>query len=75
MNRINSNILSLGVPISYFFEGLDGKAESADTILHTRAGLELVRDYDGYSMEIRRATNQLIESLINEVKVPPRKPR
>ena len=36
----------LGVPVSYFFEGLDGKADPAADILSTRAGLELVRDFE-----------------------------
>ena len=77
-NRLSASRLwqfskALGVPISHFFEGLDGKAESADTILQTRAGLELVRDYEGCSKEFRRAVNYLTRALVNDVKVPARK--
>lgn len=77
-NRLSASRLwqasrALGVPISYFFEGLDGEAESADSILQTRAGLELVRDYEGCPTELRRAARRLTEAVVREVKARPRK--
>lgn len=43
----------LGVPVSFFFDGLDGTADPAASVLNTRAGLELVRDYEACSREVR----------------------
>ena len=77
-NRISAGRLwqlskLLGVSVDYFFEGLDGTTQNDDGILLTRAGLELVRDYEGCPAALRRATNQLTKTLVNELKTPPRK--
>ena len=50
---------TLGAPVSYFFEGMDGKADPAASMLSTRAGLELVRAYEACPEEIRRNFYQL----------------
>ncbi len=52
----------LGVPVSYFFEGLDGKAEPAAGILSTRAGLELVRDFEGCSEKVQELASLLCKA-------------
>ncbi len=71
-NRISAGRLwdaskTLGVSISYFFEGLDGKADPASDILNTRAGLELVRDFEGCSQEIQEFALLLCRAAVDEV--------
>ena len=67
-NRISAGRLwqagkVLDVPISYFFEGLDGKAEPAADILNTRAELELVRDYETCSEDIQKSAFHLCKAV------------
>ena len=59
---------TLDVPISYFFEGLDGKANTTTDILHTRAGLELVRDYEGCSEDVRKTVYLLCKAAAVDVR-------
>jgi transcriptional regulator with XRE-family HTH domain len=63
----------LDVPISYFFEGPDGKADTATDILSTRAGLELVRDFEGCSEEVRKTVYLLCKDMAGDVRPVSRK--
>lgn len=58
----------LGVPVEYFFEGLDGKADPASGVLATRAGLELVRDFEACSERIRNIARQMATAVAEEAK-------
>lgn len=63
----------LGVPVSYFFDGLDGNADPAAVILNTRAGLELVRDFEACSREVRDFALGLAKVAAESLaKVPPK---
>jgi transcriptional regulator with XRE-family HTH domain len=53
----------LGVPISYFFEGLDGNVDPAAGILSTRAGLEFVREYEGCPEDARKSVSLLCKAV------------
>jgi transcriptional regulator with XRE-family HTH domain len=53
----------LEVPVSYFFEGLNENADPAADFLSTRACLELIRDYDACSEDIRKQIFQSGEAL------------
>ena len=57
---------ALGIPVENFFAGFGGKSEAANDILHTRAGLELVRYYEDCSEETRKAMYQLCKSMADE---------
>ena len=57
----------LGVPVSYFFEGFDGKAEPAADILGTRAGLELVRDFEGCSEKVQELASLLCKATVDDL--------
>jgi len=57
-NRISAGRLwqaakIFGVPPSHFFQGLGQDNDPAADILNTRAGLELVRDFEGCSKSIQ----------------------
>ena len=58
---------TLGVSVSYFFEGLDEDADPAADILNTRAGLELVRDVEGCSEEVQEFASLLCKAAVDEV--------
>jgi transcriptional regulator with XRE-family HTH domain len=67
-NRTNAGLLwqaskILGVPISYFFEDLDGNVDPAAGILSTRAGLEFVRDYEACPEDARKSVSQLCKAV------------
>lgn len=69
-NRISAGRLwqastILGVPVSCFFEGLNGNADSAADILNTRVCLELVRYYDACPEDIRKHMYQSGKALAN----------
>ena len=53
---------TLGAPVSYFFEGLDDNADPAASILSTRAGLELVRDYEACPEDVRSYVSLLAKA-------------
>ncbi len=53
---------ALGVPVSYFFEGLGEKTDPAADILGTRAGLELVRDFEGCSEIVQESASLLCKA-------------
>lgn len=52
----------LGVPVNFFFDGLDGKSDPAAGILNTRAGLELVRDFEACTKEVRDFASGLAQA-------------
>ena len=52
----------LDVPVSYFFTGLDEDADPAAEILSTRAGLELVRDFEGCSEIVQESASLLCKA-------------
>ncbi len=52
----------LGVPVSYFFKGLGEKTDPAADILGTRAGLELVRDFEGCSEKVRELVSLMCKA-------------
>ncbi len=71
-NRITAGRLweagkALSVPVSYFFEGLDGKADPAADILSTRAGLELVRDFEGCSEKVQESASLLCKAAVDDL--------
>ena len=52
----------LGVPVSFFFDGLNEEADPAASVLNTRAGLELVRDYESCPRNVREFASGLAKS-------------
>ena len=71
-NRISASRLwqagkVLGVPVSYFFTGLDGEADTATDILSTRAGLEFVRDFEGCSKEVQKFASLLCRATAGDL--------
>ncbi len=58
---------ALGAPISYFFEGLGKKTEPAADILGTRAGLELVRDFEGCSEKVQELASLLCKATADDL--------
>jgi transcriptional regulator with XRE-family HTH domain len=71
-NRTTSGLLwqaskVLDVPISYFFERLDGEADAAAGILSTRAGLEFVRNYESCSEDVRKSANLLCKAVAQDL--------
>lgn len=66
-SRIWQASKALEVPISYFFEGLDENADPAADILKTRAGLELVRDFEGCSEDVQKSASLLCKAAVDEV--------
>ncbi len=54
---------ALGVPVSYFFAGLDESADPAADILSTRAGLELLRDYEACPEDVRKRMRLLAKAV------------
>ena len=71
-NRISASRLweaskVLGVPVSYFFEGLGKKTDSATDILGTRAGLELVRDFEGCSEKVQELASLLCKATADDL--------
>ncbi len=67
-NRISASRLwqvskILGVPVSYFFDGLDENADPASGVLSTRAGLEFVRNFDECSQEVRKSASALCKAI------------
>ena len=72
-NRISAGRLweagkVLGVPVSYFFEGLGKKTDSATDILNTRAGLELVRDFEGCTEIVQESASLLSKAAADALK-------
>ncbi len=63
----------LGVPVSYFFTGLDEDADPAAEILSTRAGLELVRDFEGCSEQVQEMVSQLCKAAVEDIRPAPGK--
>lgn len=63
----------LYVPPSYFFLGLDDETDPADDILNTRAGLELVRDFEGCSAEVRGLASRLCAAITEDLRSGPGK--
>jgi transcriptional regulator with XRE-family HTH domain len=63
----------LGVPVTFFFEGLDGKSDPAADILNTRAGLELVRDFEACTKEVRSFASSLALATAGCFDAPPKK--
>ena len=57
----------LDVPISYFFERLDGNPDPAAGILSTRAGLEVVRNYESCSEDVRKSANLLCKAVAQDL--------
>lgn len=55
----------LGVPVCYFFEGLDGdSAPAADDPMTSRETLELVRAYDAIADEtVRKRLGELVKAV------------
>lgn len=64
----------LGVPVSFFFEGLDEKADPASNILNTRAGLELVRDFEACSKDVRKFASGLAKTAAECLAAEPKNP-
>jgi transcriptional regulator with XRE-family HTH domain len=63
-NRVSASRLwqastVLDAPVSYFFTGFDEAADPTTEILCTRAGLELVRDFEGCSKEVQEFVSLL----------------
>jgi transcriptional regulator with XRE-family HTH domain len=72
-NRISASRLwqaskVLEVPVSYFFTGLDGEVDPAAEILSTRAGLELVRDFEGCAEEVQGFVSRLCAATVEDIK-------
>jgi len=65
----------LGVPVSFFFDGIDENADPAAGILNTRAGLELVRDFEACSKEVRDFASGLAEAAAECLNTTPKKPK
>ncbi len=63
----------LGVPVTFFFDGLDGKTDSASGILGTRAGLELVRDFEACTKEVRDFASGLAQAAATCLNGTPKK--
>lgn len=61
----------LDVPPAYFFLGLDDETDLASEILNTRAGLELVRDFEGCSEKVRRLASLLCAAVTEDLRSTP----
>lgn len=65
----------LGVSVSFFFDGLDESADPAASILNTRAGLELVRDFEACSREVRDFASGLAKAAAETIVASQKKPK
>lgn len=65
----------LGVPVTFFFDGLDEHADPAAGILNTRAGLELVRDFEACSSEVRNFASGLAKAAAETIVASQKKPK
>ena len=57
----------LGVQVSFFFDGLGEEADPATSILNTRAGLELVRDYESCPQNVRDFASRLAKAAMESL--------
>lgn len=65
----------LGVPVSFFFEGFNEKAKPGKGILNTRAELELVRDFEACSREVRGFASGLAKAAADCLTGSTKKPK
>lgn len=82
-NRISSSKLfklskTLGVPISFFFDGIESGKDNAlsqsiavDTTIHTREALEHLRALHTLPMTSRKAISNLVKTIANDMKISP----
>jgi transcriptional regulator with XRE-family HTH domain len=77
-NRVSASRLwetakVLDTPVSYFFEGLDGKTQPEADILNTRAELEFIRDYEGCPGDVQKSAYLLCKAVTDNLHALPAK--